>query len=144
MFVRVNFLFFSVLVGCGPAFLDEPATIRVTAKDVVGAWQFHESGVAETITVIFRRNGTFSQAIRNATGAITKCPGGTWKLSGKEVELAGYISAGGAKTDMLWWMVDDPKSKNGVTLFGGHYEDPDMFMPMRRMPAKAGGAGILN
>ena len=138
---RINWRLILILLvlnlGCGPAFIIQPTSKSVVPRDVLGSWQYYEAGTEETITVSFFSDGTFQQTILDAKASVITCPGGTWVLAGSDVELNEYMLSDGTSIETHWWMIDDPKAVRGFVLFGGHYADPDSFLPMERVTARA-------
>lgn len=111
----------------------DPTAKPVGPDDLIGKWQFYLDDLSKTVTLHFHADGTYEQTMADLHGATTECPGGTWTLSGPNVELAGYVSARcGTTESMRWWMIDTP---SGLRLFGG--DDPESPFAMTPCPLPA-------
>ena len=112
-------------------FSAEPTAKPVAVEDVVGRWQFYLDSASRTVIVEFRSDGTFAQTWVANQGGQRECPGGTWRIEGPMVHLAGYVTAAqGAGRPLTWWMIDTP---SGLALFGGDGPDADSFFRLRRL-----------
>ncbi len=116
---------------------DSPFSLAPTAKpvgveSVAGRWQFYLDGLAKTVILDFRPDGSFAQAIAANEGGLEQCPGGSWRLEGATVHVDGYVTAaGGAREARAWWMVDTP---SGLALYGGDGPDGGPRFRMLRFP----------
>jgi hypothetical protein len=107
-----------------------PTGNRVTSDDLVGRWQFYLDRASASVRIDFRPDGTFTQTILANQGGFRACPGGTWRLEGALVHLAGYVTAAeGISESRTWWMIDTPA---GLALFGGDGPFAQSFFRMQR------------
>jgi hypothetical protein len=107
-----------------------PTTQTVRVEDVLGQWQFYLDSLAKTVLIDFRPDGAFAQTILSNDGGRMECPGGTWRLDGPRIHLAGYVTAEqGASRSLTWWMID---AAAGPAVFGGDGDGPGSFFGMTR------------
>jgi hypothetical protein len=108
----------------------DPTSKRVTAEDLIGQWEFYVDEASVTVRLDFRPDGTFSQRMVLNQGGMRECAGGTWKLEGAVLPLAGYNAAvDGASRPRTWWMID---TQSGLALWGNDGPDGQPFFCIRR------------
>ena len=91
-----------------------------------------------TVSIKFKDDGSFYQAIEEDSGSGIHHTLGTWTLNGSRILLKGlfvdeWIQARGrsewTKKDADWWFVDWHDSSQQVALYGGLHPNPDSFAP---------------
>ncbi len=111
-----------------------PTSAPVTVNDVVGRWQYYVDALSRTVTIHFHEDGTYTETITDNRGDSTRCQGGTWSLSGANVELTDYVAADERTIELITWRMIDTLS--GLRLYGG--DDPDSFFCMTKVPLPPG------
>jgi hypothetical protein len=131
----------TMLSGCGPAFLPEPASRPVTTNELVGTWQYTADYGKTLIQLTIRPDGTFQQTVTPTGSTKTLSQSGRWTLDERNhirfdalLTHEGYsASKGWTPEEVHWWVTDGIGKQPAVVLFGGTHPDPDSWQRFEKI-----------
>ena len=140
-----------ILMACGaPSFtMSEP--VDTTPAEIVGIWsqniaastsKAHGANLPDyTLEMTFYDNGTFAQTITSSAPNLSATATGEWEKSGKYIILDGLLMEGGTgnspwrKISTAWWMTQSGLPGQQLSLYGGIWEDADVWVEFYRVSA---------
>jgi hypothetical protein len=131
----------AILAGCGRAFLPNPTSLKVSASDLSGTWQYTADYGKTIITLIVRQDGTFHQTVLPSGSTNTLSQSGRWTLDQRNhINFDAILTHEGFKSTNWWiaeeanWFVTDGVGKQPkVVLFGGTHPDPDSWQVFKKL-----------